>query len=97
MSDFAIFANSERLRYAEVKLVAVSGWAGRSATVRRQSSSNFGNVFPRFAARRRIPAHAFGLKQYFFGVEVSRTCDNEHTAAALGHSEVLGVESPPRD
>jgi hypothetical protein len=83
--------------YAEIEFVGVSGGASRSATVRRQRSNNFGKFFPRFSARRRIPAHAFGLKQYFCGVEVSRTCHNEHTAAALGHSEILGVEDAPRD
>lgn len=57
-----------------------------------------GNRFPRFSARRRIPAQAVELKKYRCGIEpVSSTCDNEHTAATLGHSEILGVENPPRD
>jgi hypothetical protein len=48
---------------------------------------------PRFAARRRIPAHAFGLKKNLGGTgRVSKTSDNEHTTASLGHSEVLSVK-----
>ena len=53
---------------------------------------------PRFPARRRIPAQAFELKKYRCGIEpLSSTCDNEHTTAALGQSEILGIEDPPRD
>jgi hypothetical protein len=52
----------------------------------------------RFSARRSIPAHAVELKKYRCGIEpVSSTCDNEHTAASLGHSEILGIEDSPRD
>ena len=48
---------------------------------------------PRFAARRRIPAQARGLKKYRCGTApVSKVSDNEHTAASLGHSEVLSVK-----
>jgi hypothetical protein len=57
-----------------------------------------GKTFPLLAARRSIPAHAFALKKYFAGIEPdSSTCDNEHTAASLGQSEILGFEGPPRD
>lgn len=69
-----------------------------SATDRSAASSIGGRALPRFAARRSIPAHAFELKKYRRGIEpLSSTCDNEHTAAALGQSEELGVEDPPRD
>src|SRR5438067_412908 len=62
------------------------------------SESAGGSVFPRVAARRRIPAQAVALKKYRCGIEpFSSTCDNEHTAASLGHSEILGIENPPRD
>jgi hypothetical protein len=57
-----------------------------------------GNCLPRFSARRSIPTHAVELKKNRCGIEVcSSTCDNEHTTASLGHSEVLGVEDSPRD
>jgi hypothetical protein len=47
------------------------------------------------AARRRIPAQAFGLKKYRGGTApVSKIADNEHTLASLGQSEVLGIEYP---
>jgi hypothetical protein len=53
---------------------------------------------PRFSARRSIPAHALELKKNLCGIEVvSSTCDNEHTAASLGHSEILGIKDSPRD
>jgi len=55
-----------------------------------------GNALPRFSARRSIPAHAFALKKNLGGMDVvSSTCDNEHTAASLGQSEILSVENPP--
>jgi hypothetical protein len=60
-------------------------------------TSRGGNVLPRFAARRRIPVAAFWLKQNFNNSsrQGSRTCDNEHAAAALWDSEVLSVKHPP--
>jgi len=68
-----------------------------TATARSAASKRSGNALPRFSARRRIPEHAFGLKKYFGGASVSKTADNEHTAAALGHSEILSVKNPPGD
>ena len=57
-----------------------------------------GNSRPRLSARRRIPAHAFGLKEYFAGTpDVSTTSDNEHAAASLWNSEVLSVKHAPGD
>ena len=45
-----------------------------------------------------IPAHAVELKKNREGIgPVSRTRDNEQTAAALGNSEILGIEESPRD
>jgi len=68
------------------------------ATALSACSSATGSSFPRFSARRSIPAHAVELKKYRCGIEpLSSTCDNEHTAASLGHSEILGVCDPPRD
>ena len=54
-----------------------------------------GNVRPRFAARRKIPAAAFGLKKNRCGAAGSRTADNEHSTAALGHSEISRVKHAP--
>jgi len=51
----------------------------------------------RLAALRRMPAAAFGLKKYLDRCgPVSKTSGKEHTAAALGHSEPLRVQNPPR-
>jgi hypothetical protein len=42
-----------------------------------------------------IPEQAFGLKKYRCGRSpVSKVSDKEHTAASLGHSEVLSVKNP---
>jgi hypothetical protein len=69
----------------------------------KASSSIGGSAFPRRSARRRIPAHAFGLKKNRCGTrEVSSsTCDNEDTASSLGdgtrvavHSGILSVHDP---
>ncbi|MGD9643891.1 MAG: hypothetical protein AB7V08_14280 [Elusimicrobiales bacterium] len=49
-----------------------------------------GNALPRRAARRRMPAQAFGLKKYCGGTfPASKMSDNEDTAASLGSSEEL--------
>lgn len=75
-----------------------SGALDSSATARKAWCSCVGSSFPRFSARRSIPAHAVELKKNRRGIEpVSSTCDNEHTSASLGHSEILGVEYAPRD
>jgi hypothetical protein len=67
-------------------------------TARNAVSRAAGSVFPRFSARRSIPAHAVELKKYRCGIEpASSTCDNEHALASLGQSEMLGVKHPPRD
>ena len=67
---------------------------GAKATTAASAASNAsGNFFPRFSARRRIPAHAFALKKNRCGTTpVSKVSDNEHTTASLGHSEVLSVQ-----
>ena len=56
-----------------------------------------GNALPLRLARRRMPEQAVALKKYFGATSVSKTSDNEHTAAALGHSEILRVKYPPAD
>jgi hypothetical protein len=66
------------------------------ATADKAACRDGGSDFPRFSARRRIPAQAVPLKKNLCGIEsVSSTCDNEHTAASLGHSEILGIQDAP--
>ena len=55
----------------------------------------WGNVFPRFSARRRIPRQAFALKKNRCGTSpVSKMSDNEHARPSLGQVEVLSVKNP---
>jgi len=64
--------------------------------MRSAASNASGSFFPRFSARRRIPAQAFALKKNRSGRSpVSKISDKEHTAAALGHSVVLSVQHSP--
>jgi hypothetical protein len=68
------------------------------ATSARASAKRTGNVLPRFAARRRIPAHAFGLKKYRSGSgSGSKVSDKEHTLASLCHSLELSIQHSPRE
>jgi hypothetical protein len=58
------------------------------------TGGGFGNSLPRFAARRRIPAQAFGLKKNRRSTgPVSKICESEHATAPLRHSEPLRVQS----
>jgi len=69
-----------------------------STTALSASRKGSGSVLPRFSARRRIPAQASGLKKNRCGTgPVSKTSDNEHTLASLGHTEVLSVKHPVGD
>ena len=72
--------------------IACSDTASSSA-----SRSIGGSAFPRFCARRRIPAHAFALKEYLTGAFATKICDKVDAFAALGHSPKLSVEGAPRD
>jgi hypothetical protein len=65
------------------------------ATRSNAVSSEGGNRRPRRRARSKIPAAALGLNEYFGSTFASRACDNEHTAASLGHSEPASVKQPP--
>jgi hypothetical protein len=71
------------------------------ALVDAASSAAFsagGSSRPLREARRRTPAHAFGLKKYFGGIWSggNKTSSNdEDTPPSLGNSEVLRVEDPP--
>lgn len=83
-----------------VSSIYVSSWrAVTSCAVASSAESRAdGSVLPRFSARRSSPAQAVALKKYRCGIKsVSSTCDNEHTAASLGQSEVLGVKNAPSD
>jgi hypothetical protein len=64
-------------------------WSAASASAEANCS---GSSRPRRSARRRIPRHALGLKEYFGGTDASKISDNEHATAALGDSEVLSVK-----
>jgi hypothetical protein len=65
-----------------------------SATCRSACAKGSGNVFPRFAARRRMPEQAFALKQYGRRWSpVSKIADNEDATPSLGNSEVLSVKN----
>jgi hypothetical protein len=56
-----------------------------------------GNDLFLFRARLKIPSQARALKKYLCGTSVSSTCDNEHSTAALGDSEILAVQHSPGD
>jgi hypothetical protein len=78
--------------------VAAQGCVLEVDTASSACRSASGSAFPRFSARRSIPAQAFPLKKNRCGIEpVSSTCDNEHTAASLGQAEELGIQDAPRD
>jgi hypothetical protein len=57
------------------------------ATVVNAVTKAVGSCLRRLAARRRIPAHAFGLKKYARGTPPlsSSTSHNEHTPSSLGN------------
>jgi hypothetical protein len=44
-----------------------------------------------------MPRQALGESEYFGCTLASKICDNEHAAAALGHSEPLSVQHSPCD
>jgi hypothetical protein len=43
-----------------------------------------------------MPLAAFALKENLAGAVGFKTCDNEHSTASLGDSEVASVQSSPR-
>jgi hypothetical protein len=68
------------------------------ATARSAVISDAGKARSRLAARRRIPAAAFGLKQYLSRCgPVSKTSDNDDATAPLRDSEVLSVQNSVGD
>jgi hypothetical protein len=71
---------------------AVGAWIEAACRSARLKSP--GNVRPRLAARRRMPAQAFALKKYRCGsLPRSKMSDNEDATASLGHSEELSVQN----
>jgi len=44
-----------------------------------------------------MPLAAFALKENLCGAVGFKTCDNEHSTASLGDSEVSSVQSSPRN
>jgi len=67
------------------------------ATATSASTKGSGNILPRRSARLRIPRAALGESEYRGGAWSARTADNEHAAAALRDTEVLCIQSSPRD
>jgi hypothetical protein len=75
-----------------MRISAQGAYDSLEATLINACSKSGGRSFPRFAARRRIPSHAFLLKKYRGGrLPVSRISDKEDSTTPLGHSEVLSV------
>jgi len=73
----------------------VSSWEATARSARRKSS---GRALPRFSARRRIPAQAFGLKENRGSAgPISKVEESEHATAPLRHSEPLRVQHAPLD
>src|SRR5258708_9424833 len=56
-----------------------------------------GKILPLFSARRRMPHAALALKKNLWGTWLSKISDNEHSTAALGHSEIAAVKHAPRN
>src|SRR5690606_25377034 len=74
---------------------AVAVEVGSEAAASSAAARDGGSCLPRFTARRRMPRQAVGLKKNRCGTSpASSVCDNEHTAASLGHSKVLSVQNP---
>ena len=65
---------------------------GRHLPARDKGS---GNVLPRFAARRKIPAQAVGLEVLAVDLPSLRIEDSEHATPPLRHSEPLRVKHAP--
>lgn len=90
-------ATTKTLRDQSSVEVEIGPESTTAPSARRKS---WGRSLPRFPARRRIPAQAFGLKKYRCGRSpVSKISDNEHTASPLGNgsgkaacSDVLSVQ-----
>jgi hypothetical protein len=59
--------------------------------------SKGGKSLPRRSARLKIPAQAFGDKEYFSGAFSSKICDKKQAPAPLCCSEMLGVVHAPSE
>jgi hypothetical protein len=66
-----------------------------AAIAARAAASLGGSLRSRLLARSMIPRAALGLNEYFGSTFFSRTCDNKHATASLGHSEPSSVKQPP--
>jgi len=86
--------NEKFLLDAEIYLVPLVP----RATCSNAACSEAGSDFPRFSARRRMPAQAFAEREYFgaaFGSRIEAREQAEDPSAALGHSEPLSIKSSP--
>jgi hypothetical protein len=82
-------------RVGDVAYGLVIDVEGVDARAVSASASPAGSTRPRRAARRRIPAAAFGLKQNLDRCSpVSSTSDKEHALPPLGDAEILSVQYP---
>ena len=59
--------------------------------------SKGGKSLPRRSARLKIPAQAFGDKEYFSGAFSSKIADKKHAPAPLCRSEMLTVVHDPSE
>ena len=59
--------------------------------------SKGGNSLPRRSARLKIPAQAFGDKEYFSGAFSSKICDKKQAPPPLGSPKVLGIVYDPSE
>src|SRR5690606_7734476 len=84
---------TSKIRYLDSTATFKIG--SESATRASAAAKCSGNAFPRLAARRIIPAHAYGLKEYLDATSVSKTSDKEHATASLGNSEPLRIKHAP--
>ena len=59
--------------------------------------SKGGSSLPRRSARLKIPAQAFGDKEYFAGASASKICDKKQAPPPLGSPKVLGIVDAPSE
>jgi hypothetical protein len=80
-----------------MRISAQGTYDSLEATLVNACFKSGGRSFPRFSARRRIPAQAFWLKKNLGGMlPVSKTRDNEDSTASLGNSEMLRIQDTVR-
>src|ERR1043166_2652518 len=66
-------------------------------TARSAACRAVGKLRPRFSARRKIPAAAFGESESLGATRFCSTADKEDAIASLGDAKILAVQTPPAD